>query len=176
MWNDQVREAVMLASDRPEVCRAVVRIHAQLQEEIDRRRPICVLSGRCCQFEEYEHRLYVTTMELAAFVHDLRHGDAGAVKLDSARAWDGSGCPFQVGKLCGAHAIRPFGCRVFFCDATAMDWQEQQYAHFHALLRQLHETLQVPYYYLEWRSALRSVLVIEPTGAGHQRAGSAAGP
>jgi Fe-S-cluster containining protein len=67
------------------------------------------------------------------------------------------GCPFQSMKLCGVHAIRPFGCRVFFCDETSTDWQHQQYELFHAELRRLHETLQVPYFYVEWRHALRAI-------------------
>jgi hypothetical protein len=56
------------------------------------------------------------------------------------------------------HPIRPFGCRIFFCDPTAQLWQEQQYQSFHARLRTLHEDLQIPYYYVEWRQALKRVL------------------
>jgi Fe-S-cluster containining protein len=104
-------------------------------------------SGRCCRFEEYGHRLYVTTLELAAFVAELP--DAAGTK-----DWDGTGCPFQVNKLCSVHAIRPFGCRVFFCDATATQWQNERYERFHADLKRLHEELDVPYLYVEWRAAL----------------------
>jgi hypothetical protein len=57
------------------------------------------------------------------------------------RAWDGTGCPFQVAKLCGVHAIRPFGCRMFFCDPASTQWQNDAYERYHARLKQLHETL-----------------------------------
>jgi len=67
----------------------------------------------------------------------------------------GEGCIFQQAKLCQVHGIRPFGCRIYFCDATAQGWQEEQYEIFHGRLKRLHEELAVEYYYVEWREALR---------------------
>jgi Fe-S-cluster containining protein len=144
-----IRDAVHHAAERADVHSAVHRVYADLANEIARRRPICEMSGRCCRFEEYGHRLYVTTMELAAFLHDARFPIS-----DVMTTWNGFGCPFQTGKLCGVHAIRPFGCRIFFCDPTAAQWQNDRYEHFHATLKRLHDTLAVPYFYLEWRQAL----------------------
>jgi len=150
---NEFRQAVFEASERPDVRAAVLRIYADLQPKIDSRRPLCVASGRCCKFEEYGHRLFVTTMELAAFLHDV----AGLGKsIDSSLAdWNGLGCPFQSGKLCGVHPIRPFGCRIFFCDPTAIEWQQEQYETFHRQLKDLHNDLGIPYFYAEWREALR---------------------
>jgi Fe-S-cluster containining protein len=112
------------------------------------------MSGRCCRFEEYGHRLFVTTAELAAFTRGL--GERGPAAPNSGR-WDGTGCPFQSNKMCGVHAIRPFGCRMFFCDATSTEWQNETYEVFHARLKRLHEDLGVPYFYVEWRQALRAL-------------------
>jgi hypothetical protein len=55
------------------------------------------------------------------------------------------------------HRIRPFGCRIFFCDPTAQEWQSERYEVFHAELKRLHEALGVPYFYIEWREALRAL-------------------
>src|SRR5262249_30797166 len=117
-------------------------------------KPICNTSGRCCRFDELGHRLYVTTVELAAFVYEL---ELSGAKSRDVGTWDGTGCPFQVGGLCGVHVIRPFGCRIFFCDETATEWQNEQYERFHQHLKQLHQTLEVPYFYVEWRQALRAL-------------------
>ena len=68
---------------------------------------------------------------------------------------DPGGCPFQNAKLCQVHALRPFGCRIFFCDATAAEWQNDLYEQLHAELKRLHARFEVPYAYLEWRQALR---------------------
>ena len=148
--DDAFRQDVMRAAGRPDVREAVSRLYADVKNEVDARRPVCVVSGRCCRFEEFGHRLYVTTIELAAFVHGL---EAQADRHVSS-PWDGTGCPFQVRKLCGVHAIRPFGCRMFFCDATSTEWQNRAYEQFHARLKALHEKLDVPYRYVEWRAGL----------------------
>ncbi len=133
-------------------------VYAELAREVEKRRPICVVSGKCCRFEEYGHRLYVTTMELAAFVAGLRAMKTAEEVGRLMREWDGKGCVFQVAKMCGVHGIRPFGCRVFFCDATATQWQQEQYEAFHGRLRKLHEEMRVGYWYVEWRAGLREVL------------------
>ncbi len=159
--------AVHTAAGRPEVLAAVHAVYADLQQQVDLRRPLCQRSGRCCHFEEWGHRLYVTTMELAAFLAGGRsdslrppsapNPDNSADGVDRHDAWDGRGCPFQAHGLCGVHAIRPFGCRIYFCDATAQDWQQEQYQHFHDRLRRLHDELAVPYFYVEWRQALAAL-------------------
>lgn len=143
-----LKSTVLEAAGRQEVLNAVGELYARVQAEIERRRPVCAISGRCCRFEEYGHRLYVTTIELARFVHDL-------APVPSRAGWDGTGCPFQKSKLCTVHARRPFGCRMFFCDATSTDWQNAAYEQFHAELKQCHEQLKVPYFYVEWREAIR---------------------
>lgn len=149
--DERLLRAVNEAAARAEVRAAVGALYEDVQREVDLRRPVCLISGRCCRFEEYGHRLFVTTAELATFVHQL--GQTQRTK----GGWDGSGCPFQSNKMCGVHAIRPFGCRMFFCDATSTEWQNDAYERFHAQLRRVHEELAVPYFYAEWRQALRAL-------------------
>jgi Fe-S-cluster containining protein len=154
--DEALRQAVMEAAGRLDVREAVGGLYDDVRREIDRRRPVCAVSGRCCRFEEFGHRLFVTTAELATFVHGLKNEQKPERRL-AVVAWDGAGCPFQSNKLCGVHAIRPFGCRMFFCDATSTQWQNEAYEQFHARLKRLHEDLGVPYFYVEWRQALRAL-------------------
>jgi Fe-S-cluster containining protein len=95
-------------------------------------------------------------MELATFAHDIG-------RFAAPKPWDGTGCPFQINKRCGVHPIRPMGCRLFFCDATSTVWQQQLYENFHSQLKRLHESLDVPYAYMEWRESL-SLLGISSGG------------
>lgn len=134
------------ASSRADVAAAVENVYRALQDRIELRRPVCAASGRCCRFDEYGHNLFVTTMEMAAFASKQRIARTSL-----------HGCPFQVDRLCTVHAIRPLGCRVFFCDETSVDWQREQYECFQRELRRLHEALQVPYFYVEWRAALAAM-------------------
>jgi Fe-S-cluster containining protein len=152
--DETLRNAVTAAAGRPAVGDAVDAVYRDVQASVDARRPACAVSGRCCRFEEYGHRLYVTTLELAAFVRQLP--DRPAI------AWDGTGCPFQRAKLCTVHAVRPFGCRMFFCDATSTEWQNDAYERFHARLKGLHAELNVPYFYVEWRAALAELGLATP--------------
>jgi Fe-S-cluster containining protein len=142
--------AAVAAATRPDVNSAVENVYRALQDAIDLRRPICTSSGRCCRFEEFGHRLFVTTLEMAAFVSQ-------ANRPLNPGAWDKTGCPFQLNRLCDVHEIRPFGCRIFFCDETSTQWQAEQYERFHREIKRLHEELGVPYFYVEWRQALAAL-------------------
>ncbi len=183
MDDDLLKKAVEAARGRGEVREVVEGIYREVAEAVSERKPRCEASGRCCRFEEYGHRLYVTTMELAVFLDDLER-DRGArpvqtledntcgtpvpqMKSDPASTMavglkvldqDGGGCRFQAGGLCSVHGIRPFGCRMFYCDPTAEDWQSDQYERFHARLKRAHDEMGVAYWYVEWRSALRAVM------------------
>jgi len=56
----QFSRTVEEVARRPEVLEAVSRLYDDVQREINARKPVCVMSGRCCRFEEYGHRLFVT--------------------------------------------------------------------------------------------------------------------
>lgn len=162
--------AIAEARQRADVRLGVWGIYDQLQQEIDNRQPVCRASGRCCRFEEYGHRLYVTTAELAAFADGLQPTKPPQDGLSGRKlpilGQASAGCVFQVDGRCSVHAIRPFGCRIFFCDPTAEDWQQMQYERFHALIKQLHENLAVPYYYVEWRAGLSALSAAMAVTAG----------
>ena len=87
-------------------------------------------------------------MEMATFLGDVER---------PGRFTDPASCPFQQDKLCTVHSIRPLGCRIFFCDQTATDWQQDQYARLHSELKRLHNELEIPYFYVEWRDALQAI-------------------
>jgi Fe-S-cluster containining protein len=146
---------------------AVAAVLAEADAEIASLRPVCRSSGRCCRFEEYGHRLYVTAAELAHFAHSLPPIENQKSKTENPRPISlpqffaqekPQGCPYQVGGLCTAREARPLGCRVYFCDENAQSWQGDLYERYHARLQQLHETHHLPYRYLEWRAALREIM------------------
>lgn len=134
---------------REEVQNAVGDLYQSFQQQVDLRKPICSQSGQCCRFRDYGHRLYITTIELALFAASLPKDH-----FFNPAAPEQGACPFQQDNLCSVHTIRPFGCRIFFCDPSATDWQQSQYELFHARLKDLHHHLNIPYTYIEWVSAL----------------------
>jgi len=110
--------------------------------------PVCTNRGLCCKFATFGHRLYVTEPELRYF----REGKSQDWRSPAADATD---CPYHVGGVCTAREHRPLGCRIYFCDENAQDWQGPDYERFLAELKAIGGAFEMPYSYREWLSALR---------------------
>ncbi|MCS7032849.1 MAG: YkgJ family cysteine cluster protein, partial [Phycisphaerae bacterium] len=133
-------------------------VYREIGRLVARHQPVCRSSGRCCRFDEFGHRLYVTSAEMGLFLRRLQEAHRSAAMadptppagssrlrlLESGRSSSSAGCPFQSGRLCTVHAIRPFGCRIFFCDESSEAWQSEAYERLHAEIRAIHRRLQIP--------------------------------
>lgn len=174
--DQQLAAAWRSAAREPAVVAQLERLFGEVAGEVAARGPACWASGRCCQFEQFGHRLYVTGLEAAYAVTHLPTADVPAPKgtlpilasapppptltaasLADARAR--GGCPFQRANLCGVHEIKPLACRVYFCDRSAQDWQQDLMERLMTQLRALHDREGIPYRYLEWRSALEMLVI-----------------
>jgi Fe-S-cluster containining protein len=157
---------------------AVDAVYSELADAIASRGPVCEMSGHCCNFAQWDHRLYVTSPEVVHFVAGWRW------KLSAdqrARLWarmcqansDGSAplavCPLQTGRICGAHGIRPMGCRLFFCEPGAERWGRPLYESLHARLKSFCETYSLPYAYVEWTQVLCALAGRESLNPAHAK-------
>ena len=151
------------AIGRAEVRAALEAVYAQAAAEIAARGPACWASGRCCNFEKTGHRLYVTGLE-AAYTIALLPEIAGVRRenfpesrlrpLLLEQAAKRGGCPFQMQNLCGVHAVKPLGCRLYFCDRSAQQWQQDLSERLLGEIRAVHDRFCVEYRYGEWREML----------------------
>lgn len=153
----------LTAIARPEIASALESIYAAATRAIAECGPACWASGRCCNFEQTGHLLYVTGLE-AAYAIALLPEIAGTRRenypearltlpvLEDARSR--GGCPFQLANLCGIHAIKPLGCRVYFCDKSAQGWQNDLSERLLADIRAMHDRFGIDYRYGEWRAML----------------------
>lgn len=201
MAADDRRDAWAQAARDPAIDAELRALYERLGAEIARRGPTCWSSGRCCNFEAYGHRLYVTGLEIAWLLERLHESeaerpaagglpaeprlrvlDAGpdravarSVDRITGALRDGDAlpdaCPFQVDRLCGVHALRPLGCRVFFCQEGTHEWQRELYEQFLLELRRLHERFALPYRYMEWRAGLREAVAVLLSRAESDRSG-----
>lgn len=154
--NSNCEAAAWLAAARDEgVALELEAVYAYIAAQVESRGPVCEASGRCCRFEEYGHRLYVTGLEAA---YTLRRLERELARGEIEKAQRAGGCPFQIGQLCSAHAIRPLGCRVYYCDPAAQGWQEELSERSLAEVRRIHERHGIPYRYGEWRGMLAAVV------------------
>lgn len=146
------------AAADPAVAAALDGLYADVAAQVRARGPVCWASGRCCNFTRTGHLLYATGLETAHTLARLQpqpptsHPPLTTLTIADARAR--GGCPFQSANLCGIHPIRPLGCRIYFCDRSAQDWQQDLYEHALARLRAIHDDRAIPYRYAEWRSLL----------------------
>lgn len=149
-WQEAVQQV--------KVVKALEEIFKQVGQAIEQRGPQCWVSGRCCHFESFGHRLYVSGLEIAWVLAELSKERRDlADGLEISRWVEGGlqdGCVFQQGHCCGIHAYRPLGCRLFFCQRGTQDWQHEIYEVMLGRLRRVHEQFDLPYRYMEWRMGL----------------------
>ncbi|MFH1615736.1 MAG: hypothetical protein ABIG61_11720 [Planctomycetota bacterium] len=89
------------------ICGEVREIYRWIDEQVENFKPQCKVCGRCCDFDSYGHRLYVTGPE----VYYLRQGlGAGGLREMTTPL-----CPYNEAGRCTVHDFRFAGCRIFFC-------------------------------------------------------------
>ena len=155
---------------REDVRASLERVYADAAAAIAERGPACWASGRCCNFAKAGHKLYVTGLEAAYTIAQLpgatspplggatggsstgTTGPIGTLHLPTLP--DAQACPFQTANLCGVHPIRPLGCRLYFCDRSAQEWQHELSERLLADIRALHDRFAVEYRYGEWLEML----------------------
>ena len=70
----------------------------------------CEQCGKCCDFEEFGHRIFVTSAEMVYFIHNTKE------PLRPAK--DGR-CPYNIDGQCSVYEHRFAACRVFYCKGDA---------------------------------------------------------
>ncbi len=128
---------------------AVKILYKELDRQIAEHGAVCRNRGLCCKFEDFGHNLFVSSVEMAYFLAVA--GDPLLVPPDR------SFCPYQAEGECTARSARPAGCRIFFCDSAAQEWQGALTEDSLKLLSELGTRYKLPYTYLEWTDGLRQM-------------------
>ncbi len=98
----------------------------------------CLACGKCCSFESYDHRLYITPPELEYLVYHI-----GSENLKPMT--DGC-CPYNVQGKCTVYDYRFSGCRIFCCTGDR-EFQSRLTESILADLKQLCVEFELPYSY-----------------------------
>lgn len=120
-------------------------LYRRFDLQVARHGAVCWVSGRCCRFDAYGHRLYVTGLEIAWFLQQ--------VDLPQPQGPSDS-CPYQHEGVCSVHSVRPLGCRIFYCQKGTERWQQDLYECYLDEVKVLHERMNISYRYMEWRVGL----------------------
>ena len=88
------------------IIQQVQQIYDWVDQQVAQLDQSCNACGKCCDFESFGHRLYVTTPELLHFAHHL----GPAIKDMPSGV-----CPYRVEGQCSVYPRRFTGCRIFSC-------------------------------------------------------------
>lgn len=88
----------------------VAEIYDWLDSQINNNRDTagqCDSCGRCCDFERFDHRLFVTPPEVIYL--------AAKLEGEKIKPMVTSICPYNMGGKCSVYEYRFAGCRIFYC-------------------------------------------------------------
>jgi len=126
----------------------VEALYSRLAERLRRAGPSaghCDACGRCCDFEAFDHRLFVTGPELMYL--------AAAVPGRRLKPMTTGRCPYNIAGKCTVYQRRFVPCRIFCCrgdselQARLSEWALRE-------LRSICEQLHIPYRYMDLAAAL----------------------
>ena len=108
----------------------------------------CRRCGDCCDFDSYDHRLFVTLPELTYLSAGL-----GAERI---KAMPTGQCPYNIDRKCSVHEYRSAGCRIFCCKGDA-DLQGELSEAVLAKLKSVSAEFRIPYRYVDLATALNDL-------------------
>jgi len=106
---------------------------------------VCKVCGQCCDFAEFEHRLFVTTPELMYL--------AAKLGAENIKPMTSSRCPHNADGKCTIYEHRFAGCRIFSCKGDA-DFQSKLSESTLKRFKSICTNFQIPYRYDDLPSAL----------------------
>ena len=107
----------------------------------------CKSCGSCCDFDTFDHRLFVTSPELMYL--------AASLGAEDVKAMPAGRCPYNVDGKCSVYGHRFAGCRIFSCNGDA-DFQSELSESVLARLKSICTEFNIPYRYLDLATALNS--------------------
>lgn len=105
----------------------------------------CQACGRCCDFDSFDHRLFVTPPELMYLAAHLGR--------ENIRPMEAGRCPYNVGGRCDIYEHRFAGCRIFCCNGDS-DFQSELSESALERLKSLCTELEIPYRYTDLATGL----------------------
>ena len=132
------------------VVEAVERIYLSLEAELLQTPDKCSACGKCCDFESFGHKLYITTPELLYFRAMLVENKIPILPMTTGV------CPYRKDGKCSVYPWRFAGCRIFNCSGDA-DLQSQLSEGTITSCKLLCEQLELKYQYMDLKNGLENI-------------------
>jgi len=130
---------------KDELIDAVARVYEWIDlQPVEKSKP-CKACGKCCDFDSFDHQLFITGPELIYF--------KTALKEQKLRPMTAGKCPYNVDGKCGAYSHRFAGCRIFSCTGDT-DSQSKITESAVKKFKEICERFDIPYRYIDLSTAL----------------------
>jgi len=129
----------------------VTEVYKWLEEQIcsaDSTAGKCRSCGDCCDFEGFDHRLFITPPEMIYLAANLG--------VENVKPMTSSRCPYNNDSKCTIYEYRFSGCRIFCCRGDA-DFQSNLSEAVLEKLKSICEEFQLPYRYTDLAAGLNSL-------------------
>ncbi len=130
-----------------EIAGAVAEIYDWIDSQMGQTASQCDACGKCCDFESYDHHLFVTSGELMYF--------AAKIDPDKIKPMPAGRCPYNIDGECTVYPYRFGGCRIFSCKGDK-DFQSRLSEQAVEKFKSICEMFNIPYRYTDLRAALNS--------------------
>ncbi|MCD6395405.1 MAG: hypothetical protein J7M40_18135 [Planctomycetes bacterium] len=138
----------MAIDSRHHIVGAVAEVYTFIDSRVAETDLACKVCGKCCDFDSYDHRLFVTTPELVYFAF---HIPSSSVKPMPAGL-----CPYNIKDVCSIHPYRFAACRIFCCTGD-VDVQNRLSEAAISKLKSICEQSDMPYQYMDLKAALSGI-------------------
>ena len=141
---------VVRAGPNNQLLRRVAEIYNWLDVQIRRHSDlagVCDACGKCCDFDAFDHRLFVTPPELMYL--------AAKLGAENIKPMPGNLCPYNVDGKCTIYTYRFAGCRIFSCKGDK-DFQSGLSETSLNKFKSICIEFKIPYAYTDLASALNA--------------------
>lgn len=108
----------------------------------------CDGCGKCCDFEAFDHRLFVTPPELMYLAANLRG--------ENVKQMTRSRCPYNIAGKCTVYEHRFASCRIFCCKGD-VDFQSRLSESALEKFKSICIELEIPYRYSDLATVLENI-------------------
>jgi len=130
---------------RSGIAGAVAQVYDWIDSQISQNPAQCQACGKCCDFESYDHHLFVTSPELIYF--------AAKLDPDKIKPMPSGRCPYNIDDRCTVYPYRFAGCQIFSCKADK-DFQSRLSTQAIEKFKSICNRFNIPYRYTDLATAL----------------------
>jgi hypothetical protein len=153
-----------MMKNKNELLKRVAEVYQWLDEQINKNissDDLCTACGRCCNFADFDHSLFVSSPEIIYF-HEKVGPETRPMTLEK--------CPYNISGRCTIYENRFAGCRIFFCKGE-VDFQNQLSELALKKFKEICLEFKIPYRYMNLQTALSEGITNICQSGGGQPAG-----